>query len=230
MFSNQSVRVQPSCPATAKAASPESERVCPALSISSYVAGGLTPAWSSASGLYQTVDLWAALKYRPYRVSSTLPYFFHTGAKLASTDFWVVSDSGSSQPFLANCWSTPTCGTITTSGALPPSILLPTTVETLSPVDMNWVLAPVFAENASSTFWKFFCSLPDQTPATVTVWPSSVLSPPPAETGSSLPQAVAPRARTRAVQPVSRVVRRRIIVDVPSEGGELTRFRGRCLR
>lgn len=65
MFSNQSVSVQPSCPATEKAARPESETVCPAFSMASYVVGGLTPAWSSASGLYQTVDLWAALKYRP---------------------------------------------------------------------------------------------------------------------------------------------------------------------
>ena len=88
---------------------------------------------------------------------------------MASTDCWAVLDSGLSQSFFANCWSTPTCGTITTSGALPPSILLPTTVETLSPVDVNWVLAPVFSVNASSTFWKFFCSVPDQTPATVTV-------------------------------------------------------------
>ncbi len=126
-----------------------------------------------------------------------------------------VGDSGLSQPFFANWSSTPTCGTITTSGALPPSILLPTTVETLSPVEMNCVLAPVFAVKASSTFWKFFCSLPVQTPATVTVWPLSALSPPPAETGPP-PQAVAPSARARAVQLVSRVVRRRIIVDVPS--------------
>ncbi len=86
-----------------------------------------------------------------------------------STDFWTVLDSGLSQPCFANCLSTPTCGTITTSGALPPSILLPTTVETLSPVDTNCVLAPVFSVKASSTFWKFFCSVPDQTPATVTV-------------------------------------------------------------
>lgn len=128
----------------------------------------------------------------------------------------MVADSGLSQPFFANCCNTPTCGTITTSGALPPSILLPTTVETLSPVDVNCVLAPVFALNASSTFWKFFCSLPDQTPATVTVCPLSALSPPPAETGPPPPQAVAPRARVRVVQLASMVVRRRIIVDVPS--------------
>ncbi|GAA3106993.1 hypothetical protein GCM10017687_18620 [Streptomyces echinatus] len=81
-------------------------------------------------------------------------------------------------------------------------------------METNRVLAPVFSVKASSTFWKFFCSLPDQTPATVTVWPSRDLSPPPAETGSP-PQAVAPRASARAVQPVSRVVRRRIIVDGP---------------
>ena len=65
MFSNQSVSGQPASPATEKAGRPVSETVRPAVSSWSKVVGGLTPAVSRAEGLYQTVDLWAALKYRP---------------------------------------------------------------------------------------------------------------------------------------------------------------------
>ena len=61
MFSNQSVIGQPSPPGTAIAVVPASDSVLDALTKSSHVTGGLTPAWSKASVRYQTVDLLATL-------------------------------------------------------------------------------------------------------------------------------------------------------------------------
>ena len=61
MFSNRSVRVQPSAPASEYAGMPEAFRVSAAARKSSHVSAGSTPASSKAATLYQTVDLLMAL-------------------------------------------------------------------------------------------------------------------------------------------------------------------------
>jgi hypothetical protein len=68
MFSNQSVRVQPSPPPTDTGTlTPESASVCASLRNSGQVLGGvLMPALENAFVLYQTVDLLDASTGTPY--------------------------------------------------------------------------------------------------------------------------------------------------------------------
>lgn len=61
MFSNQSVRVQPSAPPTENGVTPESYTVCAVVSSSSQVFGSVAPAFSKTLALYQIRDLLAAL-------------------------------------------------------------------------------------------------------------------------------------------------------------------------
>ncbi len=65
MFSNRSVRVQPSAPAIEYGGSPEALIVSAAATISSNVAGGSTPAVSYVATLYQPSDLLLALNRKP---------------------------------------------------------------------------------------------------------------------------------------------------------------------
>lgn len=62
MFSNQSVRVQPSAPPTDTGVTPEAEIVSAVVRNSFQVFGSAAPAFSKTAVLYQTRDLLAALK------------------------------------------------------------------------------------------------------------------------------------------------------------------------
>ena len=73
MFSNRSVSVQPSAPPIEYGGVPDAFSVFAALSRSAHVFGGLTPAFLNALTLYQTVDLLAPLKKRPYSLPLTVP-------------------------------------------------------------------------------------------------------------------------------------------------------------
>ena len=85
MFSKRSVSVQPSAPPMEYAVTPEAFSVLAASSRSSQVAGGSTPASWNALTLYQTVDLLAPLKTKPYRVPSMVPRSIQSGPKFCST-------------------------------------------------------------------------------------------------------------------------------------------------
>ena len=65
MFSNRSVRVQPSAPPIEYAGRPDAWIVAASSRNASQSSGGSTPASSNAATLYQTVDLFAALNMRP---------------------------------------------------------------------------------------------------------------------------------------------------------------------
>ena len=65
MFSNRSVRVQPSAPPIENAGVPDPRSVFAAARSAGQVAGALTPAVLNAAVEYQTVDLFAPLKKRP---------------------------------------------------------------------------------------------------------------------------------------------------------------------
>ena len=65
MFSNRSVRVQPSAAAIAYALAPDAFNVLASLRNAGKVAAGLPPASLKSLMLYQTVDLLAALKTSP---------------------------------------------------------------------------------------------------------------------------------------------------------------------
>ena len=65
MFSNRSVRVQPSAAPIEKAGVPDARIVLAALRNAGHVFGGVAPAALKADVEYQTVDLFAPLKNRP---------------------------------------------------------------------------------------------------------------------------------------------------------------------
>src|SRR5947207_15685025 len=60
---------------------------------------------------------------------------------------------------------------IARSGGAPPEIFWLRNDATSSPADVYVVFAPVFFANASRTFMKFACSVPDHFATTSTLWP-----------------------------------------------------------
>src|ERR1700674_2099432 len=83
MFSNRSVRVQPSAPPIEYAGVPDALIVFAAARSCAHVFGGFTPAVVNAGTLYQTSDLLAALNGSAYSLPLNVPSFAHAGAKLA---------------------------------------------------------------------------------------------------------------------------------------------------
>ena len=65
MFSNRSVRVHPSDPAIEYGAIPDERSVLPVTANFGQVLGAVTPASLNAFTLFQTVDLFDALKNTP---------------------------------------------------------------------------------------------------------------------------------------------------------------------
>src|SRR6476620_7167515 len=106
MFSNRSVRVQPSAPPIEYAGVPDALMVLAILSSCENVFGGLTPAVLKAGTLYQTSDLLAALKTKAYCLPLNLPRFSHPWLKFFfSTLFAYVI--GLSLCWFANCLIVP---------------------------------------------------------------------------------------------------------------------------
>src|SRR5216110_1174895 len=64
---------------------------------------------------------------------------------------------------------------IARSGGAPPEIFWLRNDATSSPADVYVVFAPVFFENASRTFMKFACSVPDHFATTSTLWPARLV-------------------------------------------------------
>src|SRR5215210_3197307 len=81
-------------------------------------------------------------------------------------------------PSAANRRRNPIPGMIETSGGLPPLIRVCSTVSYCVRIDSYLVLMPVFAVNASRTFWKFSCSAPPQRDVTEIVAPAFAPVPP----------------------------------------------------
>src|SRR5215211_9068047 len=89
----------------------------------------------------------------------------------------LAKSSGFSAPFCSNCWMTPGCAVAATSGGLPPSTAVPSTVGTLSPAEVYLTFTfGYFCWKPSRTAWKDFCSSPLQTPTTDTL-PETLVSP-----------------------------------------------------
>ena len=121
MFSKRSVSVQPSDPPIANAGVPDDRSVFAAVSSCGHVAGGLTPAFLNEWTLYQTVDLLAALKKRPY----SLPLAEPSATPLGPRFFEIVAcanEIGFSLPCFANCLTRAGWPIAAMSGGFPPVI------------------------------------------------------------------------------------------------------------
>src|SRR5437868_5658944 len=120
MFSNMSVRVQPSDPPIEYAGVPDALIVLASLSSCVNVFGGLTPAALKAGTLYQTTDLLAALKTSAYSFPLNIPSCFQAGAK-----FWLITEDayviGFNFPWFTNCWIVPGWAMSAMSGGCPPA-------------------------------------------------------------------------------------------------------------
>src|SRR6266498_4210496 len=125
MFSNRSVRVHPSAAAMAYAFAPDAFNVLASLRNAGNVVAGFAPASLKSLTLYQTVDLLAALKKRPYSFPFTVPRVSHTGASFfASVAFANVI--GFAAPRRARSRISPGCGRMATLGGLPPATAVDT--------------------------------------------------------------------------------------------------------
>src|SRR5579885_451502 len=127
MFSNRSVRVQPSAPPIEYAGVPDALIVCASFSSCENVFGGITPAVLKAGTLYQTSDLLAALKTSAYSLPLNVPSDFQAGAKFCpiTDDAYVI---GFSLPAVANCFTVPGCAMSAMSGGCPPATAVASTV------------------------------------------------------------------------------------------------------
>src|SRR5437879_2020414 len=127
MFSNRSVRVQPSAPPIEYAGVPDDLITFAAARSCAHVFGGFTPAVLNAGTLYQTRDLLAALKTSAYSLPLKVPSCRHAGAKLAEmTEFAYVI--GFSFPCVASCLTVPGCAMSAMSGGCPPATAVASTV------------------------------------------------------------------------------------------------------
>src|SRR5918994_6597364 len=127
MFSNRSVSVQPSAAPIEYGVTPDSFNVLPAARKSSQFSGGSTPASSKAATLYQTVDLLAPLKKRPYSFPSTVPRSSQESEK-PSLILSSAKSIGFSAPRWAKSVMKPGWGSAAMSGGLPPSTAVESTV------------------------------------------------------------------------------------------------------
>src|SRR5919198_1461038 len=114
MFSNRSVRVQPSDAAIEYGVTPEARSVFPAARNFGHVFGALTPASLNALTLFQTVDLFDALKKMPYSFPLTEPILIQSAAKFFAT-IPFAKVNGLSLPLCANCFISPGCGSVARS-------------------------------------------------------------------------------------------------------------------
>src|SRR5437660_5239567 len=132
MFSNRSVSVQPSEAAMENGGMPEARIVFAAARNCFQVAGGFTPASLNDLTLYQTVDLFEALKKTPYSFLLTVPIFTQSAEKFLATTLF-ANVIGLSFPLVANCLMRPGCGSVAMSGGLPPCRAVDTICGVLSP-------------------------------------------------------------------------------------------------
>src|SRR5260221_355816 len=91
--------------------------VCAAASSCVNVFGAVTPAVLKAGTLYQTTDLFAALKTRAYSLPLYVPSCRQAGAKFCAItdDAYVI---GFSFPCLASCATVPGCAMSAMSGTV----------------------------------------------------------------------------------------------------------------
>src|SRR6266516_1896854 len=149
MFSNMSVRVQPSAPPIEYAGVPDALIVLASLRSCVSVFGADTPASLKAGTLYQTSDLFAALKTSAYSFPLNVPSCFQAGAK-----FWPITEFayviGFSLPCLANCATVPGCAMSAMSGGWPPATAVASTVGRSFPTGLyfTWTFGYVLLKRA----------------------------------------------------------------------------------
>ena len=114
---------------------PEALIVSAAARKSSHDSGGSTPASSKAATLYQTSDLLAALKRKPYSVSSTVPSWTADSPRFVSTSSRAKS-IGCRASCSAKSRTSPGCGSRAMSGGLPPSTAVESWVGNWSPAEV----------------------------------------------------------------------------------------------
>ncbi len=118
---------------------PDASSVFASESSCDHVFGAVTPAALKAGTLYQSNDLFDALKTSAYSLLLNVPIDSHDGAKFCEiTDFAYVI--GFRWPCCTSCFTYPGAAMSAMSGGLPPVIAVASTVVSLLPSGLYLIL------------------------------------------------------------------------------------------